>query len=383
MLSKLILLLGTLIGAFIVWTCIQKNKDFLISPPVTHTTKIVQQTVESQPQHTASSQIVEKTKPIDEAIALKEPLFTYTNTPTEMIQLTAATKDQESNFTNKLEDYCQEPLCTKSLHFQDDVKTATWKNQIFPLIDLIRHNHIQNATLKVEKETITVSGTFAQNAQKETFTHLLSEFQDRGFNIEQNFTILPTPEMAEMPQQEHTKPAVSPSEKTLNNTDALQEASKIDTPPVQPTEKTVSAPLHTPQNTPLKDTQQKQLQKIQSLINNMLKTHPVYFKRNSNKLTLNSKKILNRIINLVNKNAKMITRLRISGHTDASGSAAYNKFLSQKRAEKVRDYLIKQHIKVPVLEAIGYGEERPISRNPYAKENRRVEIEISKEANNE
>ena len=66
----------------------------------------------------------------------------------------------------------------------------------------------------------------------------------------------------------------------------------------------------------------------------------------------------------------------IYGHTDASGSAEYNKTLSEKRAEAVKTYLIgKFDIAPDRLYTAGYGEEKlKNTANPNAAENRRVQI---------
>ncbi len=50
------------------------------------------------------------------------------------------------------------------------------------------------------------------------------------------------------------------------------------------------------------------------------------------------------------------------GHTDATGDAAVNKTLSQNRAQAVVDYLIFKGVDPAQLRAIGYGQEKPISR---------------------
>ncbi|RME29425.1 MAG: OmpA family protein [Deltaproteobacteria bacterium] len=75
--------------------------------------------------------------------------------------------------------------------------------------------------------------------------------------------------------------------------------------------------------------------------------------------------------------------LRIEGHTDERGSAAYNLELSEKRAEAVRQYLIDHGIAPERLRAVGYGESKPL--NPGHDEeaweqNRRVEMWIEKRA---
>lgn len=59
----------------------------------------------------------------------------------------------------------------------------------------------------------------------------------------------------------------------------------------------------------------------------------------------------------------------IEGHTDKEGTAEYNQKLSQRRAEAVRQYLIKHFQIAPQrLTAVGYGESRPLTdkegRNP-------------------
>ena len=57
-----------------------------------------------------------------------------------------------------------------------------------------------------------------------------------------------------------------------------------------------------------------------------------------------------------------------------------NKRLSQKRAESVRNYLIKAGVDAKRMTAVGYGQEKPIADNKTAagrKENRRVEFQIT------
>ncbi|MGC9457232.1 MAG: OmpA family protein [Halothiobacillaceae bacterium] len=73
------------------------------------------------------------------------------------------------------------------------------------------------------------------------------------------------------------------------------------------------------------------------------------------------------------------TVVRIEGHTDSTGSAAYNQTLSENRAESVRGYLIRQGVDGQRLHAIGFGMTQPIADNATAAGralNRRVEILI-------
>lgn len=69
--------------------------------------------------------------------------------------------------------------------------------------------------------------------------------------------------------------------------------------------------------------------------------------------------------------------LRIAGHTDSSGRAEVNLSLSQERAEAVRDALVRRGVEAGRLQAVGYGESRPIADNATRdgrERNRRIEI---------
>ena len=73
----------------------------------------------------------------------------------------------------------------------------------------------------------------------------------------------------------------------------------------------------------------------------------------------------------------------IEGHTDTSGSAQYNKSLSQRRANAVARVLVDQlGISARRVSAVGYGEEQPIADESTREgmlANRRVVAEISTE----
>lgn len=71
------------------------------------------------------------------------------------------------------------------------------------------------------------------------------------------------------------------------------------------------------------------------------------------------------------------TVFQIIGHTDSSGSSAYNERLSLLRAQEVRRHLIGDcGIAEDSVQAIGMGESAPFNAgNPRADENRRVEFQ--------
>ncbi len=66
-------------------------------------------------------------------------------------------------------------------------------------------------------------------------------------------------------------------------------------------------------------------------------------------------------------------RLRIGGHTDRLGEPDKNQVLSEQRAEAVKDYLVQAGVAAGRLEAVGYGDSRPLYPSPDPR-NRRVEV---------
>jgi len=72
--------------------------------------------------------------------------------------------------------------------------------------------------------------------------------------------------------------------------------------------------------------------------------------------------------------------VRIIGYTDNTGSAEYNKQLSLKRAQAVRDYFVELGVDASKMEVIGMGEDNPIADNATAAgraKNRRVVVEVT------
>ena len=73
------------------------------------------------------------------------------------------------------------------------------------------------------------------------------------------------------------------------------------------------------------------------------------------------------------------TTISVYGHADSTGAEDYNMRLSQRRAQSVSSYLASQGVSPGRLQAVGFGETRPIADNATAggrAANRRVEIVI-------
>lgn len=72
-------------------------------------------------------------------------------------------------------------------------------------------------------------------------------------------------------------------------------------------------------------------------------------------------------------------RILVEGHTDSIGKVAYNQSLSERRAESVKIYLVKQGVDEERIQTKGYGELKPLASNATSigrRKNRRVQIII-------
>ncbi|MEO7989191.1 MAG: OmpA family protein [Chryseolinea sp.] len=103
----------------------------------------------------------------------------------------------------------------------------------------------------------------------------------------------------------------------------------------------------------------------------------IFFDVDKYELQNRSKSELQKIIRFLTDNPQL--RIEISGHTDNSGSAVYNRELSEKRARSVFQYLTQNTINSKRLVVKGYGPDQPIASNNSDEGrqlNRRIEFRI-------
>ncbi len=77
------------------------------------------------------------------------------------------------------------------------------------------------------------------------------------------------------------------------------------------------------------------------------------------------------------------TNVEVAGHTDSVGPDAYNQKLSQRRADAVKQVLVKDGVAPSRITSVGYGESRPVADNATEAGravNRRVEASVEAQA---
>jgi outer membrane protein OmpA-like peptidoglycan-associated protein len=108
-----------------------------------------------------------------------------------------------------------------------------------------------------------------------------------------------------------------------------------------------------------------------------IRVNNIYFDFDKSILRSESNVELDQIAQILQSNPTI--RIRIEGHTDDKGDAAYNVKLSQNRANSVKTYLLSKGVDASRIESIGYGKANPSvpnSSDMNRQLNRRVEFVV-------
>jgi len=106
----------------------------------------------------------------------------------------------------------------------------------------------------------------------------------------------------------------------------------------------------------------------------------VLFATNSSYLSEKAKGTMKNMVTYINKNYPN-ARIQINGHTDSTGEADYNQWLSEKRAASVKAFAVSLGLNESNITTKGYGKTKPVATNSTKEgrqKNRRVEVIILK-----
>ena len=116
--------------------------------------------------------------------------------------------------------------------------------------------------------------------------------------------------------------------------------------------------------------------KISEVAEGMKFAFPVHFAFNDATVRTEDAAALDRFANVVSKHYNG-AKVTVEGFADPAGSQRYNVNLSQRRAESVKAYVASKGLDASLINTVGYGEARQVSRGawgdqPGAELNRRV-----------
>ena len=115
---------------------------------------------------------------------------------------------------------------------------------------------------------------------------------------------------------------------------------------------------------------------LQRRLDELLSQTQIEFDSNQATLTARGRAALDRLLPVLTQAPH--TSIEIGGHTDGFGAADYNKELSRRRAEAVRDYLA-MHGVAHEMTAVGYGASKPVAdgvSRAALQRNRRIELRV-------
>lgn len=155
-------------------------------------------------------------------------------------------------------------------------------------------------------------------------------------------------------------------------TSSLSSGGGVSAPSVSPGNAKPASFKSTPQETKVQD-----LSRMNQTGNHII-IRNIYFNFGDTQVSKESIPVLEAILAKMNELPQM--RIEIEGHTDNIGAAETNQWVSQKRAESVKNWLVKNGIDANRMIAKGYGESQPLVSNDDEHEgrelNRRIEIVV-------
>lgn len=116
---------------------------------------------------------------------------------------------------------------------------------------------------------------------------------------------------------------------------------------------------------------------VQKKLNEFAKS--ILFDTGKSSIKAQSELVLSEIVKIIEEYPA--STFNLEGHTDNVGSESFNQSLSNTRSNSVKAFLVKNGVDSSRLNAIGYGESRPVDTNNTKSgraNNRRVEINLVK-----
>ncbi len=153
---------------------------------------------------------------------------------------------------------------------------------------------------------------------------------------------------------------------------------QIEIPDADDVEITASADGFVPKKTIIsRDDLKKEIELDQIEKGKEIVVDNIYFETNEAYLKKESLNILDKMAEYLKNNRRV--KIEVRGHTDATGTREHNKKLSERRADSVAEYMIKNGVSPEQIKSEGYGFDKPIGDNrtePGRKKNRRTEFYI-------
>ena len=333
--SNKILLFGLLIGILYIVLCVYIQKDKIsakLSPVTAITTNNKVQEVVLEPKVDTNNST--KNKSTLEYKIENGVITIAGNMPI---------LDDNDSLKKTMMRFCGEEYCDRTILFSSDREKPLWKNIAQEFIDLFYEENLTNAYFVANKlGNISIGGELLTKRAKDRIVKIINSHKN-----------------TKITDNTHLKVLHLPKKTSKINVVKIDHNKSID------------------KNITVTDTTIDAVDIAQNNISKLLTTKKINFIRNRAKLTSRSIHTLKEVIAILKDipNIKII----VKGYTDAGGKRAINKWISEVRAKRVKNYLGSHGINPTDIEAKGFGEDNLLDENnPYNPLNRRVEIEIKR-----
>jgi len=333
--SNKILLFGLLIGILYIVLCVYIQKDKIsakLSPVTAITTNNKVQEVVLAPKVDTNNST--KNKSTLEYKIENGVITIAGNMPI---------LDDNDSLKKTMMRFCGEEYCDRTILFSSDREKPLWKNIAQEFIDLFYEENLTNAYFVANKlGNISIGGELLTKRAKDRIVKIINSNKNTKITDNTHLKVLHLPK--ETPKISVVK---------VDNNKSIDK------------------------NITVADTTIDAIDIAQNRISELLTTKKINFVRNRAKLTNKSIHTLKEVIAILKDvpNIKII----VKGYTDAGGKRAINRWISEVRAKRVKNYLGSHGINPIDIEAKGFGEDDLLYEDkPYSPLNRRVEIEIKR-----
>ena len=251
--------------------------------------------------------------------------------------------DDNDSLKKTMMRFCGEEYCDRTILFSSDKEMPIWKNIAQEFIDLFYEENLTNAYFVANKlGNISIGGELLTKRAKDRIVQIINSHKN-----------------TKITDNTHLKVLHLPKKTPKINVVKIDHNKSID------------------KNITVADTTIDNIDIAQNRISKLLTTKKINFVRNRAKLTRRSIHTLKEVIAII-KDVPDI-KIIVKGYTDAGGKRAINRWISEVRAKRVKNYLGSHGINPIDIEAKGFGEDDLLYEDkPYSPLNRRVEIEIKR-----
>ena len=384
-------LLGIATSSLLVYMCISSNKDRLYAKILakqgeTNTTKKV---TKIKKKILADTPLPAKKS----IVATADPYFRYTHTLLD-VNLSKKQKDLLTKEIDKIT--ILDDNLSKNISFDERVKEFNDISYIEELIVASKKDKVKNFALTLKGTKVSVSGVLDSNAKLKDFKEILKKLDDKKYDIENNLEVVEAKKEVKI-EKPVEKIIDKPKEKETSEEKAVQkvvveevienQAKAVVSKDTQVNKKIEKKPKIKKKPTHIKKvskdpraedlfvvTDKIDKYEANERISNLLLVEPLEFDLNGGVLSAQNKTTLKKIAGII-KDIEGSAKVVINVYTLKGEEATYNKVMSQKIANKIKNFLVRNGVNSYKIVANGKGYIDPIA-DPYDSINNRVEIEI-------